>query len=377
MMFSHILLANIPAPTQLLVDLQTGTASSTPTLARSAKPTFSFVPEAEAEAAVPPRKSTMTAYRIGVYEAATKALVWDSGKTPSNNATAVECSKALFMGSYSFEAMWWDSSDTGSPLAHASFDVGPLTEVDWAGAAWYGGGGQRELRVQLPPLANGSLARLFVASPGGTIVSVNGAPVGDAYGISAWTDFGGRVMYEARALDGLLLAGQGNEVTVAMGCGFYCSAGGGAKDPVARLLYSTAGADGTTRRLGAQGLSVEGRAGRVKSDSPKLGTHTDWRVGPGDGWAPAKQASVFGKATLAPLATPAAEARAAPAGQKVTDLGGGSWLYKLPINLVGSLVVAAGAYAGPGTLTVHHCERLNASAATPTCAALSGLQALP
>ena len=71
------------------------------------------------------------------------------------------------------------------------------------------------------------------------------------------------------------------------------------------------------------------------------------------------------------------KARAAPAGQKVTDLGGGSWLYKLPINLVGSLVVAAGAYAGPGTLTVHHCERLNASAATPTCAALSGLQALP
>ena len=353
-----------PLASQLRIDLQSGSGSAT-TLARSAQPVFSFVPEGED--AVPPRASAMSAYRLRVLEAATKALVWDSGQVASKNATAIECGKKLVMGTYSLSATWWDASGNPSPAAYASFDVGPLTEADWAGTAWYGGGGQRELRFQLPPLGNGSLARLFVAAPGGFVVSVNGTPVGDEIGISAWTEFSVRVMYEARALDGLLRASESNEVTVAMGCGFYC--GKGTAGPVARLLLTTIDTDGTVRRLGGEALSLEGRAGRTVSDSPFGGTKTDWRVTPDEGWTAAKVAGVLGEmGGLAPLAMSAAESRPAPQVKSVTPLGDDTWLFELPVNLVGSVLVTAGAFSGPGTLTVHHCEVLNASAAQPECA---------
>ena len=353
-----------PLASQLRIDLQSGSGSAT-TLARSAQPVFSFVPEGED--AVPPRASAMSAYRLRVLEAATKALVWDSGQVASKNATAIECGKKLLMGTYSLSATWWDASGNPSPAAYASFDVGPLTEADWAGTAWYGGGGQRELRFQLPPLGNGSLARLFVAAPGGFVVSVNGTPVGDEIGISAWTEFSVRVMYEARALDGLLSASESNEVTVAMGCGFYC--GKGTAGPVARLLLTTIDTDGTVRRLGGEALSLEGRAGRTVSDSPFGGTKTDWRVTPDEGWTAAKVAGVLGElGGLAPLAMSAAESRPAPQVKSVTPLGDDTWLFELPVNLVGSVLVTAGAFSGPGTLTVHHCEVLNASAAQPECA---------
>lgn len=54
----------------------------------------------------------------------------------------------------------------------------------------------------------------------------------------------------------------------------------------------------------------------------------------------------------------------------VRRLDDGTWHYTLPANIVGSVRVRATAYAGPGSLRLQHCERLEANASVPTCVRL-------
>ena len=272
----------------------------------------------------------MTAYRLTAGD-------WDSGKVASNSAVDIECA-TLAPGTYNFTAQYWNAVGEASPQSSAEFDVGPADETAWAGASWFGATDQRELRVNfvLPRSSPVSRARLHVAAPGGVVISVNGVDAGDPIGVSAWSSFDARVLYETRAIEGLLSRSSAQQVQLLLGNGFsplhpY---------PVARFLITLTFADGTTSMLRPADLTVEGRAGPMVSDSVKLGSHTNWTLPPDAGWVPAVTLppGQAPKGLLVPRATPAAALGAAVAAADVKPLGNGSWLYTLPANIVGHAV---------------------------------------
>ena len=367
------------APSRLLVDYQHARSLPSIILAASTSPLFSFVPEAED--VPPPRGAVMTAYRIIVSNAVSGSIAWDSTKVKAKSATRVRCGATLAAGSYNYTAMWWDA-EHASPSSSALFDVGP-SEDEWSDAAtpWYGGAGQRELRFRFNTTAD-RLVRLHVASPGGVVVYVDGEAVGDEAGVSAWTAFDKRIVYDARALETATALRHGgtteHEVVLSIGSGFYSKPVGEAPSPTARFVLVITDATGAARFIGSSGIGrVEGRKGEVVADSVKLGTSIDWSMGPGEGWSDAallpKHARPSGR--LVPLTVPAATSRGAIRPMAVASLGNGTWHYTLPLNLVGVVRIAAAAYVGPGQISVQHCERLVASATFPSCVHLSGLEA--
>jgi alpha-L-rhamnosidase len=378
-------LASLPAPSRLQIDYQPGSSGASVTLAATPTPRFSFVPEEDASP--PARASVLTAFEIEVKNEVTGALVWGSQKVKASSALNIKCNTPLAVGAYQFSARWWNEEGEVSPTASAKFDVGPTPDVWQAhGSPWFGTSGQREFRLRFNASAQQVRARLYVASPGGSVVHVNGAPAGDTAGVSAWLAYDQRIVYETRAIEGLFRmegVGAGNTgttqtVTVGVGAGFYAKPVGDAPCRTARFLVALIGPDGSSHFVGAAGLQgpIEGRAGPVVSDSVKLGTSMDWRVQPTDGWERAvetPQPTPAGK--LVPLSIPTASSRGPIRAESVVALGNGTWHYTLPYNLVGAVAIRPEAYKGPGTLRVQHCERLNTSAPVPTCVALSGLEA--
>ena len=316
----------LPTPTRLLADFLAAGPSGSPAVVGSIHPRLSFVPDDPGSA--PPRNSSMSAYRIVVRNG---SVAWDSGRVDAAEATSVRCPVGLQPGGiYNWTAVWWRSDGAGpSPAASSTFDVGLLSEADWAGAAWLGGGEQRELRFAVPRAVGAPIrrARLHVAAPGGVVVRLNGRAVGDPVGVSAWTRFDSRIVYQTRALEDALAAAGGEEATVLLqlGNGWWSGPTGAAASPAARVLLTLEDEDGVTRRFGsgvsstaalraeeagseareggtgaaaaappprepvalARPLTAEGRRGPVLNDSVFLGSTIDWRLEPEAGWCAA------------------------------------------------------------------------------------------
>ena len=252
-------------------------------------------------------------------------------------------------------------------------------------------------------------ARLHVAAPGGVVVRANRVVLGDPVGLSAWTDFSKRVVYQTRALEHTLLDENATTITLQLGRGWWedpKGSGAVAKPyPAARVLVTIEDEHGNVTRFGSgcscrsvgggtkasttrhhcrsgsvvspelQPLLVEGREGAVVNDSIYLGTTIDWRVGESEGWHEAKTLTAGAPlGVLVPLSTPAPREWGDVKPISVVRIGHTSWHYTMPANMVGSVIVHAGSYIGPGRLRLEHCERLVPNASTPTCVVLHGLE---
>ena len=362
-------------PTNLLVDLTEPQVAPLLLVTAGATPAFSF-----SGAATEPT----THYQITVTDSAGKAA-WDSGKQPGA-AAGIVCGAALTPGAtYQWGAQIWSGASAApSAPATGTFTVGLLSETDWAGAEWLGGG-QKQFKLSPPAdslVSPGSVMKLHVASPGGAIVELRGGagaprPIGDPVGISLWTETSKSVQYISYDITGAMLeAGAAAEIVVTAGGGFWTSTNhaaavtNGASEPAVRMLLVLGTARGGDRVLmkssTAAGAAILGRAGPVLKDDPWQGTTLDTTLGDATGWAaptPAdEEATPQGK--LFPLPAPYATTRGHYAATSVSKVAGrpSVFLYTFPANIVGHASVSGAAFHGAGNLTLEYCEVWNHSA---------------
>ena len=146
------------------------------------KPRFSWtLPWSELHV---PRGTQQAAYRIAV-RSASGATFWDSGRvnSSSNEGNLVEYAgqKLKPFAKYTWTVEYWLSNGQSSgEVASADFLMGPLSEADWHGAEYIGGEDAQAMRVPLPPVSSaseGEAVLLFLASPGGAVLTVNGRAV--------------------------------------------------------------------------------------------------------------------------------------------------------------------------------------------------------
>jgi len=105
-------------------------------------------------------------YRIAVTEVSgSGSPAWDSGVVNVANVlpAQIDCGKPLTpMYSYTWTAQWWSGQQASAVSAPAVFEVGPLSESDWVGSRWVGGG-QNEFRVNYTLPSGVAMARLYVS----------------------------------------------------------------------------------------------------------------------------------------------------------------------------------------------------------------------
>lgn len=132
---------------------------------------------------------------------------------------------------------WIPSSagnDTPSPTTSAAFTIGPITEADWEGSVWLGGGqNEFKLTYSLDAVSAAAGASIFVASPGGAVVYSQSqiektrdwiwTVVGDdEIGLSPWIDFRKTVSYQGYTIPlGLSQEQQQQQVKLQIGAGFW------------------------------------------------------------------------------------------------------------------------------------------------------------
>jgi hypothetical protein len=380
-------------PTKMLVDLTEAQAEPLMLVTSSATPSFSFVAPGQS-----PGKHTMTHYQILVRDSA-GTTAWDSGKvaSPTGHVAGVTCGKTLKSGaSYEWTAQYWaapvgeEEQELASPTSTSRFDVGLLSESDWAGAEWLGGG-QKQFKLAPPASAlnvlragvAGAKLKLHVAAPGGAVVEVGGQPIGDPVGVSLWTENDKSVQYCSYDVTAALLSSDPTsaDVVVTAGGGFFTS-----QDPASRstngaattacriLLVLDTGATGQGDRTVLHSTSsstaaaaIQGRVGPVVSDDPWGGCTLNTSLGASEGWGAAKAADREDtpQGQLFPLPAPYASRRGEIKALKVEKLGShrpGAFLYTFPANIVGHASVAAGAASGTGRLVLQHCEVWNHTA---------------
>merc|ERR1712166_90907 len=225
--------ADLPAPTNLLVDLVEAQAAPLMLVTSTALPSFSFAAEPDSGA----HTVRMTHYRIVVTRLVGGKRVWDSKSVPGE-AQSVLCGAVLSAGTtYEWTAQYW-SHGRASPVSTGQFDVGLLNDTDWGGSVWLGGG-HRQFKLPLASvrsqLAEPGRLKLHVASPGGATVQLDQVPVGDPVGIMLWTDASKSVPYISYDLTDLTHA---SEIIITCGGGFWGSqhGHGHGKAPAARIV---------------------------------------------------------------------------------------------------------------------------------------------
>jgi len=167
-------LPQLPPPQRLMVEYLGEPSGSLLHVIGTTRPRFSFVPHGAWQH--PGAGVTMSHYRITVSaEGRAARMLWDSGMVPASSAVSVRCGVDLPRHGYTWTAQWWGggsgpggSGQVASPVASATFDIGPNNASDWADSSWIGGQGQTEFRLVFPAAA--AVAKLFVASPGGAVV---------------------------------------------------------------------------------------------------------------------------------------------------------------------------------------------------------------
>lgn len=418
----------LSAPSRLHVEYlpspAAGSVLPTPLLPliSTAHPRFSFVP---GDTDLPVRAGTISAYRIIVTSwAATAdgtapvARGWDSGKVAANETVSIRCEQALAPDSaWLWSVRYWNGQQQASPPAHGRFFTGPISPADW-GASWWLGSGQGEFRIRFASQGVRS-AMLYAASPGGAVLSVNGAPVGEQTGVSSWMDFNRSVAYigwdVTPPTSAQQLKGSRQELLLTIGRGFWAGPGvcrtrrrnannlfqQCGDHAVARVLLSLTLADGSklaaTSAPNSSAVEIVGRPSRILMDDPYLGSTTDMASQDAEWSAPwpvpdsqkpllAATGSASagspggGGGGLAALQIPPVRSEAV-APTNVTSLGGGRFAYKFSTNIVGFINIHDGSYsvrasgdkAGPvdcGNLTVTFCEVWNAS--TGNCSTQQG-----
>lgn len=355
----------LPPPSQLRVEHLLENSAANPIVVSTLRPRFGFVPLASEEG------TALAAWRVTVSQA--QLPVWDSGLVHSSNTVSIVCGELLESSAeYVWTAEWVAADGRRSPQTSARFDTGPAS---FGEGVWLGGGQRQfELSFELPPEARFESARLYVASPGGSTLTMNGRTVGDAVGVSAWTVFDKRVLYRSYGLGDFLGRNLSRHTAVlSVGGGFWSSLhviGKGSwyqGPPVARVLLEVGSDGGRRRALKAPALRVRGRPGPVLADDPWTGSTIDWRLGAEDQWAelaPVPQADrptgVLQAQQQPPLSVgpPVAATSVRRVKQEV-------WIYSFPQNMVGHAAVPAAAFQGPGNITLNHCEVLNGTECLP------------
>ncbi len=370
----------LEAPTGLLVDLGEAVATPMVLVIGRAVPTFAFAAPGDLLAT----NHSMTEYQIVVRDAA-GAIAWDSGRASARGGlpTGVRCGKELkSRTSYMWSVQYWSES-LPSHVATSRFDIGLLSEADWGGAEWIGAG-HNQFRLAPPERALDSLTRvssarikLHVAAPGGAVVEVGAAVVGDPVGVSLWTTNDKTVQYFTYDLTEVLLddASAAAQVIVSIGGGFFSStvrpakASNGARPTMCRILLLLDGCATTETevllRSSASG-PIEGRMGPVLADDPWMGTTTNTSLSSTDGWNAAKPADEedIPQGQLVPVPMPPATKRGNLKAVRAIELPNrpGSVLYTFPANIVGHASLATDAVSGNGWIRLEHCETWNHSA---------------
>ena len=328
---SAALAAQLPAPARLMVEHNPAPPRGALLVVSTLRPRFAFVPHARHEH--PGAGVAMSAYRLVVSGPGGEAG-WDSGIVNASAAVGIVCGADLkSMTSYTWTAQWWAAGSAApSPTSSASFDIGPTNAADWHDTQWVGEG-QNEFRFQF---AAGAASKVFVAAPGGSVVTANGHAVSDECGLSAWIDMNATLPYSgydlAPFLDDTAHPGAATQtVVVKIGSGFYsgsrwrpnpaggegASGGGTVSTSAVRLLLVDS--------HGAPAKAVlTGRVGAAISVDPFTGGIFDDTLADGAGWETTKPVSDLKKARLdGPLRAfalpPAETAPAAAAGAISTE----------------------------------------------------------
>ena len=346
--------STLPAPVGLLVDLIEVQAEPYLAVTASLHPRFTFN---TGSYGLP-----MSAYEITIREDGGTA-VWSSGKIAATSAVNILCNATLVAGAkYSYAAQYYTAAGTASVVTTSSFGVGP-SEAQWKAAAWLGGG-QRQFKIEVPSGAEGST--LYIATPGGATVEMDGAFIGDEVGVSLWTNVLANTAYIAYVIP-RSSSSTPSSIVITTGGGFYVSkqAHGAGTDPIVKFMFLSA----TAAELlsSSDAAKLQGRVGPVLSDDPWHGTTTDTTVAPDADWTAAAVATpkeVPAATHYFPLPAPYSRTRGsfAPLSvRKVAGRGRGVFLYKFPANIVGHASVKAGAASGTGNITLEFCEVYNAT----------------
>jgi len=248
MMASSVWSVSLPAPSDLRVEYM-----SSPIGLSEIQPRFQFI----VNCSKCPRGTSQRAVQIVVTTAfGTHSVVWDSGILVSNRTSQLEYGGSPLKSetSYLWTVRWWSVSQSSpSPTSTASFEIGLLSEDNWAGAEWIGRSDQTQLRHEFTVPAGSPIvrARAYIAAPGCHTLYVNGKEyastvVGsDQMGVCPWTQFGKSVLYQTHNLTSLVQSGP-NAIGLLLGNGMWSKHKNPyAKDPGVRVKLTVDLANGS------------------------------------------------------------------------------------------------------------------------------------
>eukprot|EP01062_Namystynia_karyoxenos_P058419 TRINITY_DN4996_c0_g1_i2.p1 TRINITY_DN4996_c0_g1~~TRINITY_DN4996_c0_g1_i2.p1 ORF type:complete len:1162 (+),score=273.79 TRINITY_DN4996_c0_g1_i2:93-3488(+) len=291
----------------------------------SLRPVFEWVPRHSA------RGRTHRAYQIRVSQAASGAPVWDSGVLTSAEPRAVYPRGAAVLSGgvlYDWVVRWQDDTGAWSTWSDVGRFRTPLSDAQWSGVSWLGGGDSNLFRADFNAPAGLASVTLYVCGLGYSRALVNGADAGDAVlTTSAWTNNERQNAYSAFDVTALLKAGAPNTVGVALGNGWHDTKmfprkdGGGEKEEdltprVLRAQLVAAFPNGSSAVLTRTGDAAwQSAAGPVVGDSVYNGESYDARreqsgwaapgFSPATPWGAAPRASSPPRGPMVPWAAPA------------------------------------------------------------------------
>lgn len=212
-------------------------------------PTFSWV------AISSERNIKQEAYQVQVFPDAGQSPLWDSGKVKITDYPAVIYNGADLQSKqrYQWQVRTWDGNNMPSAWSHkSSFEMGLLHSSDWDGANWIEHP-SREPTQPLPVFAHKFnvnnkndvvQARLYIASVGVSVETLNGKPVTADVLAPGDTNQQETIEYRSYDITSLLQSGS-NTIGVELGNGTAFSHRipnkiTGRNDPYARLTGTTA-----------------------------------------------------------------------------------------------------------------------------------------
>lgn len=160
-----------------------------------------------------------------------RALVWDSGRVPSDASVQVEYAGPALRSAtrYWWRVRVWDGANRESAWsAPAYWETALLSPTDWR-ARWIEPALNEVDSISNPaPLLRRSFtlrapvrqARLYITSHGLYRASINGQPVSDALFTPGWTSYNKRLQYQTYDVTRALHAGA-NAIGVMLGDGWY------------------------------------------------------------------------------------------------------------------------------------------------------------
>ncbi len=278
-------------------------------LAVSRTPRFSWQVEGAARSLVQSAWQVQVATSVDLL-AQGNADLWDSGKLPASEIPTVTYGGAELISGAAcvWRARSWNEEGGVSTWSSpATFEVGPLTPDDWAGARWIDAGGEahgsganaydhrpaplmrREFELARPVVS----ARLHVAGLGICLPSLNGQAISEADVDPTWTAFAERVLFRTHDVTDLLQPGA-NCLGLELGNGWYnplplrmwgrlnLTEHLATGPPSALVCLQVTHADGTTRAI-TSGPDWKTASGPTLFDNLYLGEVRDERLLP-VGW---------------------------------------------------------------------------------------------